>query len=98
MLAVLAVLVLTACGGAGTGTPPTVSVDDELLIVTPTPGTPAAPLGASGHAYVVQEGDTLSGIAARFGVTEAALQGANALDDPDRLVAGQRLTIPAAEP
>jgi LysM repeat protein len=44
--------------------------------------------------YTVQRGDTLSGIAARFGVTVQALMQANALTNADRIYVGQRLTIP----
>jgi len=55
---------------------------------TPTPAT-------GGFWYSVQAGDWLSAIAARFGVTVAAIVQANHLSDPNHLVAGQRLWIPA---
>lgn len=91
--------ILTACGGAGSGSRPTAAAGAEFVIVTPAPGSPAvAPTPAADRRYVVAEGDTLSGIAARFGVTEAALQTANGVDDPNRLVVGQELIIPAEEP
>ncbi|MDE2639021.1 MAG: LysM peptidoglycan-binding domain-containing protein, partial [Chloroflexota bacterium] len=45
--------------------------------------------------YVVQPGDTLSGIAERFGTTQAALLAANPhVTSPDVLWAGAELTIP----
>ena len=44
--------------------------------------------------HVVAAGETLSAIAARYGVTTAALVEANKLDNPDRLAIGQRLVIP----
>lgn len=44
--------------------------------------------------YTVQSGDTLGGIAARHGVTVAAVTHANHLPDPDRLKVGEVLTIP----
>lgn len=44
--------------------------------------------------YVVRAGDTLSGIAQRSGVSVAALAGANGVKNADRIVVGQRLTIP----
>jgi LysM repeat protein len=44
--------------------------------------------------YVVQAGDTLSGIAARFGVSTQALVAANALSNPNLIFAGQQLVIP----
>lgn len=44
--------------------------------------------------YVVQPGDTLYRIAARFGVTVSAIVSANALPNPNLIYAGQLLTIP----
>ena len=44
--------------------------------------------------YVVQAGDTLSGIAKEFGVTVEALQEVNAISDPTRLQIDQELVIP----
>jgi LysM repeat protein len=48
--------------------------------------------------YVVKRGDTLSGIAKRFGISLAAIAGANRIADPDRIKLGQVLTIPPAPP
>jgi LysM repeat protein len=47
--------------------------------------------------YTVQPGDTLSGIAFRFGVSQAALVAANNLANPNLLRAGQRLVIPGVD-
>ncbi len=47
---------------------------------------------ASGGSYVVQSGDTLSGIAAELGTDVDSLMAANGLTDPDLLYAGQTLT------
>jgi soluble lytic murein transglycosylase-like protein len=58
-----------------------------------------AALGAAGQfgtAYTVRKGDTLSSIAARFGTTPAAIAKANALRNPNVVVIGRKLTIPAA--
>lgn len=45
--------------------------------------------------YTVQRGDTLSGIARRFGVSLADLLRANPqIDDPDRISPGQVINIP----
>jgi LysM repeat protein len=50
--------------------------------------------GRTGNEHVVQAGDTLSGIAARYGCTVRALQQANNLQDADTIRVGQRLTLP----
>jgi len=47
--------------------------------------------------YTVQAGDTVWGIAQRFGVTPEALAEANSLSDPDRLQLGQELVIPVED-
>ena len=68
-------------------------------LATPTaqPTPTAAPTPVL---YVVQPGDTLSGIASRFGVSLAELIDANRerLPDPDRLNIGDELIIPAVAP
>lgn len=48
--------------------------------------------------YVVQPGDTLSGIAARYGLQLAELQSANQMSDGDILRAGQALVLPLDRP
>ncbi|MBW3578188.1 MAG: M23 family metallopeptidase [Actinobacteria bacterium] len=53
-------------------------------------------LVAGAHTYVVQHGDTLSGIANRVGTTVRALTDSNGIADPDRIRVGQRLQIPAS--
>jgi uncharacterized protein YcbK (DUF882 family) len=63
---------------------------------------PAAAQGRSGRragearTHVVESGETLTQIAGQYGVTAEELQQANELDDPDRIRAGQTLSIPAA--
>jgi len=44
--------------------------------------------------YTVRRGDTVSLIAARYGVTEQALLGVNGIQDPHRIYPGQQLTMP----
>jgi len=44
--------------------------------------------------YTVRRGDTVSLIAARYGVTERALLGVNGIQDPHRIYPGQRLIMP----
>ena len=48
--------------------------------------------------YTVQEGDSLAGVADRFGVSVAALTALNTITDPDTLNAGRELRIPATSP
>ena len=60
------------------------------------PGGGAATATAPASVYVVQPGDTLSGIAARHGVSLAALAQANGITNSDFVYVGQRLTIPGA--
>jgi len=67
----------------------TLTLDDSAS--TPTPAS-AAPL----QHYTVRIGDTLSGIASKLGVSMSALAAANAISDPDRIKAGDDLTIPGA--
>ena len=87
---------LTAC--TESGTTPTLAPAPTLVVVTATPGPPPAPTPGEMQRYIVREGDTLSGIAARFGVTEEAILEENPLSDRDRLFVGQELIIPPAQP
>lgn len=48
--------------------------------------------------YVVQPGDTLTGIAQRFGVSYADLLSLNQLSNPESLLVGQAILIPALPP
>lgn len=45
--------------------------------------------------YIVQRGDSVSLIAARFGVTPEAIIELNNLSNPNRILPGQQLLIPA---
>lgn len=60
---------------------------------TRTP-TETATRNAGGQTYTVQAGDTLSGIAAQFGVELDALMEANNITDPNTVIVGQELIIP----
>lgn len=64
----------------------------------PPPVAPREPAPPDLFRYEVQPDETLSGIAKRFGVTVRALVEANDLPDPNRIYAGQKLTIPGYAP
>ena len=64
-----------------------------------TPSVTSAPASAApGGGYRVAYGDTLSAIAARYGVTVQSLAVANGLNPAGVLLAGARLTIPGTTP
>jgi membrane-bound lytic murein transglycosylase D len=54
----------------------------------------ATRVAGGGSVHVVRPGDTLSGVAARYGVTQSALRAANGLGSSSYLRAGTRLKIP----
>jgi putative chitinase len=54
----------------------------------------STPPPAGGQLYVVRYGDTLSGIAYRFGVSAYAIARVNKLQNPNLIYVGQRLVIP----
>lgn len=64
-------------------------------IANPTP-VPNANTATGAEEYIVQAGDTLSAIAARFGASTDTLQAINQLDNPDHLFVGQVLQLPQA--
>ena len=55
-------------------------------------------VGLDGVVYVVRAGDTLSAIARRFHTTVQALVAANGLANPNVIVVGQVLDVPAPDP
>ena len=66
-------------------------------LVIPSAGsapTAAAPAQTGPGAYIVAIGDTLSGVADRFGLSSTAVASANGLTNPNSLRVGQKLTIP----
>jgi LysM repeat protein len=54
----------------------------------------AQPALAQGQVHIVQRGETLYSIAARYGTTSQAIASANGLRNPSLIYAGQRLVIP----
>jgi murein DD-endopeptidase MepM/ murein hydrolase activator NlpD len=81
-------------------------IDDRDLIlagqtlVVPPAGASASGTSSSGKggplSYRVRPGDTLADLAPRLGVTQRRLADANSLANPNRILAGQTLTVPAA--
>jgi murein DD-endopeptidase MepM/ murein hydrolase activator NlpD len=59
--------------------------------------TTAAAQTPEGPRYIVQPGDTLSSIAARFNIAVEDLMNANGISNPNLLAAGQQLIIPGLE-
>ncbi|MGC8782224.1 MAG: LysM peptidoglycan-binding domain-containing protein, partial [Anaerolineae bacterium] len=63
----------------------------------PTP--PIQPASATGETiHVVERGETLAKIAARYGVTAQQIADLNGITNPNLIYAGQKLRIPAAAP
>ena len=50
-------------------------------------------INGKGKTYTVKSGDTLSGIAAKFGTTYQAIASKNGIGDPNLIYAGQKLVI-----
>lgn len=62
----------------------------QLAVASPS-------VAPSNGAYVVRRGDTVSLIAARYGVNERALLGINGIQDPHRIYPGQQIKLPGFE-
>ncbi len=78
----------------GISNPNSIYVGQRLTI----PGKAAPAPAASGKVHVVQVGETLSSIAAKYGVTEAALAKANNITNANLIYVGQSLVIPGTAP
>lgn len=66
-----------------------------MVLTIPASGTSSGGVAAETGEYTVQRGDTLAGIARRFGTSVTALQRANpAVTDINHIWPGQRLIIP----
>lgn len=92
----IAVLALSGC--VRDDSPPPTPPVPTLEVVVATQGPPPVPTPGKQQVYKVQEGDTLSGISARFGVAEDAIVKQNPDLDRDTLFVGQELVIPPAQP
>jgi LysM repeat protein len=94
-LALTALVVLAAgCSQYGDDdAEPTATTEKVFVIATVTPQQSPTPR-TTGVEYVVQEGDTISGIAEMFGVSQDEIARANNLTNLDTIHAGQVLQIP----
>lgn len=73
-----------------------ISTNVDLSIFADASIITAAKTAASGGTvYTVKSGDTLSGIAAKYGTTYQALAAYNGIADPDKIYTGQQIKIPA---
>jgi LysM repeat protein len=72
---------------------PTQPVAVPTATVAPTEAPPAT----GQQEYTVQEGDTLGAIAEQFGVTVDAIVQANSITDPNLIIPGETLIIPAPQ-
>ncbi|WP_433027423.1 LysM peptidoglycan-binding domain-containing protein [Actinomycetospora sp. CA-053990] len=96
-----ALLLGLLAGALGEGAPeqaqPTsapAAVPSSAPAVAPAvPSEPAAPSVEAPTTRTVASGDTLAGIAQRTGVPVELLAADNGVDDPDRITAGQVLTV-----
>jgi murein DD-endopeptidase MepM/ murein hydrolase activator NlpD len=64
---------------------------------SPTGALPTAQRPSGGQVHVVQSGDTLARIAARYGISVWSLAQANQIANPSVIHVGQRLLVPTAE-
>jgi len=81
--------------GTPTSTPTDTPAATDTPLATPTTIPPSATPTQPNVTYVVQAGDTLSGIASRFGVTVQAIRNANGITG-DIISVGTQLIIPVS--
>jgi nucleoid-associated protein YgaU len=89
----VATVALASCGDA-----PATPSRETPLPPLPAVTTTLAPTTTRVPFYDVQPGDTLDSIAQKLGVLVADLAAVNAIVDPDRIEAGQRLAVPQPPP
>lgn len=107
VLAVAGVMLIQGCGTTPPGTipeevetvmPPS-AVEPAPASIEPTPPPPEVtewPPKSSSE-YVVKKGDSLSKIAARYGLRTRELAALNGIDNPNKIRIGQKLSIPGAD-
>jgi murein DD-endopeptidase MepM/ murein hydrolase activator NlpD len=87
----------TTAGGVTTGTlPPATGTPANYTPTQPTTVAAATPTPATENTvHIVTEGETLYSLSRAYGVSVAAIAGANGLTQTSTLTIGQRLVIPA---
>lgn len=83
-------------GGAGAASAAPLAASASVATSAPLTARAGIAASVSGTPYRVVAGDTLSGIAARFGTTTAGLASANGIANPNLIFAGQVITIPGS--
>ena len=66
----------------------------KLVVPVSTSGQPPSVPLPSSRVYIVNPGETLATIAARYGTTISAMMAANSINNPNFIYSGQRLNIP----
>jgi LysM repeat protein len=85
------------CRANGISNPNFIRLGQQLVIPSGAPTTPPT-TPSTPSSYTVRAGDTLTGIAQRFGTTVDAICRANGITQPDRIQIGQQLVIPSGTP
>lgn len=80
----------------GIANPSLILTGATLTVAGTAPAVPATPAPPNNRTHTVKSGETLSGIAGRYGTTVSAIVDVNGLTSADRIRVGQRLVIPAA--
>jgi LysM repeat protein len=88
---------VTMSGGEQAAAAPATELEQQVVVpMVASGGETALAQPQAATVYTVRQGDTLRKIAARFGVTIAAILRANPqITNPDRIYIGQRITIPS---
>jgi N-acetylmuramoyl-L-alanine amidase len=79
----------------GIRNPSLIRIGMRLTVPAGGSGSAPAPAAAAGGTHRVRPGETLGGIAARYGTSVSTLAALNAISDPSRIVAGRLLRLPA---
>ena len=89
-------LVIASCGDDGGPTTEDRPTDEEI-VATPVPAAATPTPTPQPRIYVVQGGDTLSGIATNFDLDMQEIIDLNGITDPAALQVGDELILPQVE-